>query len=160
MNKILVENKEVLAAIRAAFKVLKVDGVALDVYLVSEKVITGLNKKFRRFDKATNVLSFENGNFPHPETKLRYLGEIYLCPAYILKELRVPGVLRGVKPEMRLMELAVHGALHLLGYNHEKKSDRIEMEKIEDKIFKENVFYGSGYRFVTDKGFGRRLRQK
>jgi probable rRNA maturation factor len=87
----------------------------IEVYLVSGRRMRRLNKRFRNKDKSTNVLSFQKPrNFPGSK-----LGEVYLDPLYIQKH----------KEDMDLM--LVHGVLHILGYDHEKKSDRIKMEKRE-----------------------------
>lgn len=87
----------------------------LEVYLISGKRMRALNKKFRGKDKSTNVLSFQKPkNFP--DTKL---GEVYLDPLYIRRR----------KENLDLM--LVHGVLHILGYDHEKRNDRIKMEREE-----------------------------
>jgi ssRNA-specific RNase YbeY (16S rRNA maturation enzyme) len=52
------------------------------------------------------------------------LGEVYLCPSYI----KVNGE--------SLEYLAIHGLLHLMGFNHEKNRDRIRMKSTEQKIQK------------------------
>lgn len=94
--------------------------MVLDIYLANDKTMRGLNKRFRGRDKATDVLSFnESKGFPHPELKGRYLGEIYISPSYA-QTLR-----------HSITQLLIHGMLHLLGYNHQKKNDRIKMEKLE-----------------------------
>lgn len=102
---------------------LKENDAYADIYLVSDKEIHTLNKKFRDKDKATNVLSFPfPKDFPQPVKGKRYLGEVYLCESYIKEH----------GEDINFM--LVHGILHLLGFNHIKKSDRIEMEGLEKKI--------------------------
>jgi probable rRNA maturation factor len=96
--------------------------VFLEVYLVNGPQIRRLNRIFRGKDKATNVLAFPSDGFPGPDTQLHFLGEIYLCPNYIRRH----------GEDTR--RLAIHGFLHLLGYTHKKRSDRIKMEDLEDKI--------------------------
>lgn len=84
---------------------------SIEVHLVGDAVM----KK--------NVLSYEAPEtFPHPESKTIPLGEIFLNPAYI----------RSRDEDFDLM--LVHGLLHLLGYDHKQKSDRIKMEKKEDEL--------------------------
>ena len=61
-----------------------------------------------------NVLSYPApAGFPRPDAKENYLGEIYLNPEYI-KE-------RGENFDLML----IHGFLHLRGYDHIKKNDRM-----------------------------------
>lgn len=103
-------------------KLLKVKNSYADVFLVSNSEIRELNRKFRKKDKPTNVLAFPDPEgFPSVQKKRR-LGEIYLSPQYI----------EAHNEDMGFM--LVHGVLHLLGFNHIKKSDRIEMEMREKKL--------------------------
>ena len=93
------------------------------IFLVSNKKIQSLNKKFRKKDKPTNVLAFPFAKgFPEPKKGKKFLGEIYLSPEYI----------RDHKENIEFM--AIHGLLHLLGFNHIKKSDRIKMQSLEKKL--------------------------
>ena len=95
-----------------------------DIYLISKREMRNINKKFRGKDKETNVLSFrEPEGFPHPEKKKKLLGEVYLAPEHIEK--------KGENIET----LVIHGILHCMGYTHDKVRDRMEMEKVENKIF-------------------------
>lgn len=92
----------------------------IDVFLVDGETMRKLNKKYRKKNKSTNVLSFTAPlNFP-----IDVLGEIYLDPKYIEKK----------NEDMTFMML--HGVLHILGYDHERNSDRIVMEKKEKQLMK------------------------
>ena len=82
-----------------------------EIYLVGEGV---MNK---------NVLAFPAPKrFPHPDIKGHTLGEVFLNPEYIKKH------------GEDLLFMLIHGFLHLLGYNHDKKSDRIIMQKKEQQL--------------------------
>jgi probable rRNA maturation factor len=106
-------------------KTLKVRNATLDIILLDNKSITKLKARFIKKKTEPNVLAFpEPSHFPHPETKKRYLGEIYLNRDILHKS-----------PE-RAKALLLHGILHLLGYDHKKKSDIAEMEGLEAKILK------------------------
>jgi probable rRNA maturation factor len=107
-------------ACEKALKKLKKKGM-LEVYLVTNSQMCAINKATRGIGKTTNVLSFETHGFPRAD-KHNYLGEVYLAPEFIKKQ----------KQDIEL--LAVHGMLHLLGYTHEEKRDRIVMEGVEDEI--------------------------
>lgn len=76
-----------------------------------------------------NVLAFPAPkNFPRPDLKkgIKALGEIYLNPDYIAKErLEIPA---------KLAYMFIHGFLHLQGYDHKKKGDRIKMERKEAEL--------------------------
>jgi probable rRNA maturation factor len=113
---------------RLAQKMLKMLGVraaTLDIILLDNKSIAKLKARFIKKKTEPNVLSFpEPAHFPHPETKKKYLGEIYLNRD-ILKR----------SPE-RAKALLLHGVLHLLGYDHIKKVDMVEMEALEARLLK------------------------
>lgn len=92
----------------------------IDVFLVDGQTMRKLNKKYRKKDKTTNVLSFVTPlNFP-----IDALGEIYLDPKYIEKK------------NEDIIFMMLHGVLHILGYDHERNSDRIVMEKKEKQLMK------------------------
>ncbi len=104
-------------------KTLKVWGSTLDIFLLDNNSITRLKARFINKKTEPNVLAFpEPSHFPHPETKKKYLGDIYLNKD-ILK-----------KTPDRAKALLLHGILHLLGYDHKKKGDIKEMEGLEAKI--------------------------
>lgn len=72
--------------------------------------------------RVADVLSFaEPRGFPHPESKKRFLGEIYLNES--LKS--DPG---------RLKFLLIHGLLHLVGFTHDKNRDTIKMQSLEKRL--------------------------
>ncbi len=95
---------------------------ALDVYVAPDAVMHALNRRYRKKNKPTTVLSFgATGDFPRPDLKkgTRYLGELFLDPGYIQAQ--------GQDVE----RLFIHSFFHLLGYTHEGRDDRMKMEKKE-----------------------------
>ncbi|PIR86704.1 MAG: rRNA maturation RNase YbeY [Candidatus Harrisonbacteria bacterium CG10_big_fil_rev_8_21_14_0_10_49_15] len=92
-----------------------------------------------------NVLSFPAPrDFPRPDLKGAIsLGEIYLNPAYIAEESSdLPAgrqELGNWKLEIsaKLVYMFIHGFLHLLGYDHDKKDARIEMETREKQLLRQ-----------------------
>jgi len=106
-------------------RTLKVHGATLDIFLLDDKSIARLKARFIKKKTEPNVLAFpEPAHFPHPETRKRYLGEIYLNRDILKKS-----------PD-RAKTLLLHGILHLLGYDHKKKGDIAEMEGLEAKTLK------------------------
>lgn len=92
----------------------------IEIFVVSGRRMHRLNKQFLGKDRSTNVLSFPKPKkFPGPKW-----GEIFLDPAYI----------RSHQEDLSLM--LVHGILHVLGYDHKTKRDRIKMEKREQSLLK------------------------
>lgn len=97
------------------------NGVGLEIYLMGSAKMKQLNHQHRGRNAATNVLAFEMPkNFPQVRTN--FLGEVYLCPAYIKKH------------GEDIQSLLIHGILHLIGFNHTRVSDRMVMEKIEKAV--------------------------
>ncbi len=93
----------------------------LEISVTDDLTIRQLNKKFRKIDRATDVLSFcmEEKDF---------LGDIIISLDTAKRNAkRYKNTL-----DIELSRLVVHGTLHLLGYDHIRKSDRIEMRKKED----------------------------
>ena len=88
----------------------------LSIVLVGQGRIRELNKKYRKENKVTDVLTFGNG-----------LNEIVIC----LREVKKNAKKYSITLEKELTRVLIHGILHLLGYNHEK--DTKEAEKMEEK---------------------------
>ncbi len=105
---------------------LKVRGATLDIFLLGDRQMAALKARFFKKKTEPNVISFpESGQFPHPETTRNYLGEIYLNRDILRRS-----------PE-RAKPLLLHGMLHLLGYDHKRKTDAAVMEPLEEKILKD-----------------------
>ena len=73
-------------------------------------------------------MSFPNDSFQ--KDKNNFLGEIYLAYETCIKESEK----MKIKEIDRLSHLIVHGTLHLLGFDHKKKKERLRMEMVENKI--------------------------
>lgn len=114
------EKTDVAFLKRVAKKTLSIVGKEdISVVLVGEKKIQEINKKYRRKNKPTDVLSFEG------------LNEIFICSNVVKKQAKEFGVL--FKNE--LARVLIHGILHLKGYDHEKSEKEADgIRKIEDKI--------------------------
>jgi probable rRNA maturation factor len=95
---------------------------SLSIACVDEKTSKELNRKYRKINKATNILSFPL----HKD-----VGEIILCEAVIKREAKK---FSKTFPEF-LGFLVIHGMLHLKGHKHGKK-----MEKEEKKYLSRTKF--------------------
>ena len=104
----------------------------LAIRIVDEKEGRSLNHHYRGKDYATNVLSFP-AELPEglPKgVKLPLLGDLVLCAPVIVREAREQG-----KPlRAHYAHLTVHGALHLLGWDHEDAREADAMEQLERQI--------------------------
>ena len=100
----------------------------LAIRIVATKEGRALNRHYRGKDYATNVLSFP-AELPEG-VKLPLLGDLVLCAPVIAREAR-----EQKKPlAAHYAHLTVHGALHLLGWDHEDTHDAECMERLEREI--------------------------
>jgi len=105
-------------------------GVEVSVKFTDDAEVRALNANWRGKDKATNVLSFpmaEPNQLDAAGGEI-LLGDIVLAHGICTAE----AADKGVKVESHASHLVVHGALHLLGYDHETGEAEAEaMEQIE-----------------------------
>lgn len=104
----------------------------LAIRIVGTKEGRALNKHYRGKDYATNVLSFP-ADLPEslPEgVRLPLLGDLVICAPVVAREAREQN-----KPiAAHYAHLTVHGALHLLGWDHDDDRDAECMEQLEREI--------------------------
>ena len=104
----------------------------LALVLVSDRKMRSLNLKFRGVDRVTDVLSFplcgEETLDASRSTGEQYLGDVVIATGVAARQARNAGHRLGI--EFRI--LALHGLLHLLGYDHER--DNGEMIRLELKL--------------------------
>lgn len=75
------------------------------------------------------------GHFPRVKTKEeRYLGDIFISPAYVQRQCDDPLLYEITTLEERLPVLVAHGLCHLMGYDHERDDDYERMKRAEDYI--------------------------
>jgi len=102
----------------------------LVVRLVSPVEIQDLNKEYRLKNQVTNVLSFSS-DIPK-EIGESILGDVVICVDVVLEE----AVLGGKAFSDHLSHMAIHGILHLLGYDHADLPSANKMEEIEIEFLK------------------------
>ena len=119
----------------------------VSVALVSDRRVRELNRTYRKKDYATDVLSFPNQTSPPPGTRRTrrsrlvlssvspvstvvesFLGEIVIARGVARRQAREAR--HSERTELRV--LALHGLLHLLGYDHERDDGR--MQRVERRL--------------------------
>jgi probable rRNA maturation factor len=120
----------------AFMKKLKLTGCELSVALVGDEEIHALNKRWRRKDKPTDVLSFPAGDWPGPGPKP--LGDVVIS----LDTTRRAAREYGHTLEHELSRYLAHGLLHLLGHDHLKTADAAKMARAELKLLGERGMLG------------------
>ena len=108
-------------------KKVKLNG-GLEVNIVGDKEMKGLNFRYRGKNKTTDVLSFAWQEDKIIKTK--NLGQIYICYPQIARQAAELSV--NVKEEFARM--LTHGLLHIVGYDHIEKQDAKKMFKIQEEI--------------------------
>ena len=105
----------------------------LAVMLTDDAGIRTLNRNWRGIDKPTNVLSFpalQPTGSGGPDEAPRMLGDIAIAYETMRREADDEQ-----KPfDHHLSHLAIHGFLHLMGYDHETDDDAEAMESLEQEI--------------------------
>ena len=121
--------------LKKALKEEKVRGAVFNIILIDNKTIREINEKYRDIDRETDVISFaledeKNESFSSDK---RVLGDIYIS----VEKAKSQALEYGHSLERELSFLAVHGLLHLLGYDHINKKDEKVMFSKQEMILGE-----------------------
>ena len=146
-GKIGLYKRTILKIIKVCENLLKEDfkDVSVSINFVSDEEIQRLNREFRNIDKVTDVLSFPNLNKTPNEKlkKFRKLADfdtnlLFLCDIVISKNVAKKQAREyGHSLKREVCFLALHGFLHLLGFDHIKEEDEKIMTKLQNKILSE-----------------------
>ena len=101
--------------------------------LTDDEEVHYLNKTYRNIDRTTDVLSFalnDNGAFPGP---VNVLGDIFIS----IPKMKEQAIEYSHSEKRELSFLALHGLLHLLGYDHMTEEDKKVMRALEEEILNE-----------------------
>ncbi len=113
---------------------LNIENACFTVILTNDEEVHELNKKYRNIDRTTDVLSFalnDGGAFPGP---INMLGDIYISIPKMMEQ----AVEYAHSEKRELSFLAVHGLLHLLGYDHTLgEKEEKEMFDLQKEILNE-----------------------
>lgn len=105
---------------------------------VGTKKISKLNHQFFKRNGVTNVIAFPL-HFQTPDNRY-LLGDVVICPKVAEKEADVANI----SPLLRIIELLIHGILHLDGYTDKSQKDwsvmRKKQEQLLDEVIKARLF--------------------
>jgi probable rRNA maturation factor len=111
----------------------RADGAELALRVVGTAESRRLNAQFRGRDAPTNVLSFPAAKWrASPSARARPLGDLVICARLLRSEAR----LQGKTLRAHWAHLVVHGALHLIGYDHEVARDARRMQRREIAVLR------------------------
>lgn len=112
---------------------LKIDEAIFNVIIVDNEYIHKLNREYRNIDRETDVITFalEDDKTFNPD--IRILGDVYIS----IDKAKSQSIEYGHSLLRELCFLAVHGMLHLLGYDHMEKKDEEVMFSLQEEILDE-----------------------
>jgi probable rRNA maturation factor len=100
----------------------------ISIVIVGDQRIRTLNRKYRKKDEVTDVLSFVQGDIDKKYRLVNdnYLGEIFINSRQAERQSKTP--------KEEILNLLVHGYLHLKGYTHDNDKDLIKIKELTEKI--------------------------
>ena len=107
-----------------------VQNAEFSIIFVDKEMIHEINKTYRNVDRVTDVISFALEDNKTIELSVRLLGDIYICVEKIEEQAKE----YGHSFQRELSFLAIHGLLHLLGYDHMIEEDEKVMFEKQDDI--------------------------
>lgn len=123
-------DREVRAGVVAVLTALKIRRAqAVSVAFVADAAMRVLNRRTRKIDKTTDVLSFPGGVVPFPGD-LPQFGDVVVNVPYARRD----AVRLGITLRHELFDLLVHGLLHCGGYDHKKSRDASRMFSLQERL--------------------------
>lgn len=111
-----------------------VNNAIFSVVFVDDEEIHQINKEYRHVDRITDVISFAfEDNEKIMYNGIRMLGDIYIC----IPQMKRQAGYYGHSEKRELSFLAVHGLLHLLGYDHMVEDEEKVMFALQELILNE-----------------------
>ena len=133
-DKKIEELKDVEMVLKKAIEIEKLGVVNFNVIIVGNEYIHKLNKEYRGIDRPTDVISFaleDTDDIKYDDFRL--LGDIYIS----IDKAESQAEEYGHSLKREICFLAVHGLLHLLGYDHMEKKDEEVMFAKQEVILNE-----------------------
>ena len=103
--------------------------VEISIKLSDDIELRQLNETYRSIDKTTDVLAFNQG-YNDPETGLTYLGDVIIS----VEQAQLQADENHQTLDEECARLAIHGTLHLLGYDHAEPADKEAMWEKQESI--------------------------
>lgn len=129
-----IDTTELDSVINFACKHLKIENPLLNIVIVDNERIREINRDYRNKDAVTDVISFAFEEVEDVKYEdVRFLGEIYIS----YERCKEQAASFGHSVRREFSYLAVHGLLHLLGYDHMTEEDKKVMRALEEEILNE-----------------------
>lgn len=126
--------EELKNVVEFALNYQQINNSIFNIIIVDEETIQDLNKTYRNKDSVTDVISFAlEDDESFVKTDFRVLGDIYIC----LKRAQDQAINYGHSFKREISFLAIHGLLHLLGYDHMEENEEKIMFELQERILDE-----------------------
>ena len=120
-------NKTILRkTVTKTMKYLRIQQKYINIVFISNFEMKKLNYKYLKINKPTDVLSFNVDGYDKA-----LLGDIFISLEYAKKNCSLNN--NSLIKEVKI--LSIHGILHLMGYDHKKKSNEKEMFELQSKLY-------------------------
>ena len=117
-----------------AINKLNINNSIFDIIFIDDEEMHKLNKEYRGIDRTTDVLSFALNDNKHIDTIINSVGDIFIS----IPKMKSQAIEYGHTEKRELSFLALHGLLHLLGYDHTLgKKEEEEMFGLQKEILNE-----------------------
>jgi len=130
INDPLVDEDSLINSVQQLMDEFDVGDSELLIRVVSTTEIQVLNNEYRGKNQPTNVLAFP-GEIPE-EVEEKILGDVVICADVVRQE----AIVGGKEFSDHMIHLAIHGLLHLLGYDHHDMPEATEIESLEISFLK------------------------
>ena len=129
-----IDTKDIIEVLNIGIKKLDLKDIEFNIILTNNEYIHKLNKEYRNIDRETDVITFAlEDDELFPEMENRVLGDIYIS----IDKAHSQSEEYGHSFKRELCFLAVHGFLHLLGYDHMEKEEEKIMFNLQEEILNE-----------------------
>jgi len=117
---------------RRILTALACEGAEISITLVDDAAISALNQRHRGHPRPTDVLAFSLVEGPHAERRGALLGDVVIGLETAARQARA----RRRTLDDEVARLLVHGALHLVGYDHVRRADARVMRAQERRVWR------------------------
>ena len=130
-------NKAVGSIIGLTLKALKKPNYELSLHLVGDKKMRALNRRWRGFNRTTDVLAFAAQEDALADSD--DLGDIFISVAQIKKQAKA----RELSYQEEFARILIHGILHLLGFDHGTRAEEKKMFGLQERILNEYITHNT-----------------
>lgn len=128
------EIEDIKNTLNIAIKKLKLNNIEFSVIITDNEYIHKLNKEYRNIDRETDVITFAlEDDESFPSIDIIELGDIYIS----IDKAHSQAIEYGHSFKREICFLAVHGFLHLNGYDHIVKEEEKIMFNLQEEILNE-----------------------